>query len=52
MILIATNTSKAFMILQKKIYEKFVGRPWPDVISISEAVNGDYDFNDDENEWF
>ena len=24
-----------------QIYEKIVGRPWPDAISISEAVNGD-----------
>ena len=43
---------QGFYDTAKKIYEKFVGRPWPDVISISEAVYGDHDLNDDENELF
>ncbi len=41
---------QGFYDTAKKIYEKIVGRPWPDVISISGAVNGDHDLNDDENE--
>ncbi len=35
-----------------QIYGKIVGRPWPDTISISEAVNGDQDLSEDENEYF
>ena len=43
---------QGFYDTAKQIYEKIVGRSWPDAISISEAVDGDHDLSDKENEYF
>ncbi len=43
---------RGFYGTAKQIYEKIVVRSWPDAISISEAVDGDYDLSNEGNEYF
>lgn len=40
------NYLQGFYDTAQLIYEKIVGRPWPDALSISDAINGD-DYMDD-----
>ncbi|MCK5195050.1 MAG: hypothetical protein KAQ71_14660 [Desulfobulbaceae bacterium] len=43
---------QVFYDTARRIYEKIVARPWPESISLSNAINGDSDLNDDENDYF